>query len=291
MSSTIGISSNSQTWQAMMQQRKQDFSQLATALQGGDLSAAQKAFTDLQSLMPGKQGQQSGTTSSSGNSVQKDFVSLSQALQSGNLTDAQSTFAKLQSDLQTQGGGHRHKHGTDNDGQTSSGSTVQTDFSALGKALQSGNITDAQTAYAKLQSDLQTQKQGQQSTTTASGASAVQKDFESLSQALQSGNITDAQTGFTKLQNDLQSLAGSGHHHHHHGGGTNSGTGGSGSSTQNDFSSLGQALQSGNIQDAQTAFAKLQSDLQTQKANSPYGSSGSGINQSAQGNSSVNTIA
>ena len=47
MTAISGIShsnSSMQTWQATMQQRKQDFSQLASALQSGDLTGAQSAF-------------------------------------------------------------------------------------------------------------------------------------------------------------------------------------------------------------------------------------------------------
>jgi outer membrane protein assembly factor BamD (BamD/ComL family) len=114
-----GVSNNNtmqQAWQTNMQQRKQDFSQLGSALQSGDLASAQKAFTDLQSLQPGGTAQGSGgaatnsTNNSSGNTSSNDFAALGQALQSGNLTDAQNAFAKIQSDMQAHKGGHHHHH-------------------------------------------------------------------------------------------------------------------------------------------------------------------------------------
>jgi hypothetical protein len=120
MTAISGISnSNSsvQTWQASIQQRKQDFSQLASALQSGDLAGAQSAFSALQSLT--SQGQNStvnstgtsSTASNSGNTISNDFATLGQALQSGNIASAQSAFAQLQTDMQTQqSSGHHHHH-------------------------------------------------------------------------------------------------------------------------------------------------------------------------------------
>jgi hypothetical protein len=101
---------STQAWQATMQQRKQDFSQLGSALQSGDLDTAQKAFADLQSLS-GSQTQNGTTQASnanSGSTVANDFAALGQALKSGNLSDAQSAFAKIQTDMKAQKGGHHH---------------------------------------------------------------------------------------------------------------------------------------------------------------------------------------
>ena len=82
---------------------------------------------------------------------------------------------------------------------------VQSDFQALGKALQSGSLTAAQQAYATLQQDLPA-SQSSSSATSSNPLSAV-------GQALQSGNLTAAQQAFAALK---------GHHHghHHHGGGS-----------------------------------------------------------------------
>ncbi len=127
-----GVGSNSsmqQSWQATMQQRKQDFSQLGAALQSGDLAGARKAFSDLQSVTSGGQGQKSATSSTTGSSSGKnstlsdDFSSLSQALQSGNVTDAQTAFAKLQTDMQAQKKGGHHHHGGAGSSSSSSSSS------------------------------------------------------------------------------------------------------------------------------------------------------------------------
>src|ERR1700733_13966556 len=76
-------------------QIRQDFRQLASALQNGDLSDAQSAYSSIQQVL----GANSGSSNSSGsNTLQSDFAALGQALQSGNLGQAQSAFSQLQSD-------------------------------------------------------------------------------------------------------------------------------------------------------------------------------------------------
>jgi hypothetical protein len=114
-------------WLSVINQFKQDFKQLASALKNGDLAGAQTAFKALQQLLQGNQtggqssnGQQAG---SSNNPIQSDFAALGQALSSGDLSGAQSAFAKLQTDMQaavqnnasgavqsTHHGHHHHRH-------------------------------------------------------------------------------------------------------------------------------------------------------------------------------------
>ena len=132
-----------QDFQTIRQQQRQDFSQLAQALQDGDLTGAQKAYADLQSLQKGNQsGTNTNTNSgSSQNPLQADFAALGQALSSGNLSQAQSDFTQLQADLknayQNQAGiqgagahhGHHHHHAvssSDSDSNTSGSSSSVT---------------------------------------------------------------------------------------------------------------------------------------------------------------------
>ncbi len=150
---------------------------------------------------------------------------------------------------------------------------IQTDFNQLGQDLQSGNLTQAQQDFATLQQALPS---GQTQQAQQNSASPVTQAFTALSQALQSGNLQDAQNAFTTLQQDIQQLqqegtgAGSGqvHHHHHHGGngsqGASSANGQHGNTIATDFSALSQALQSGDLAGAQSAFATLQQDLTPQ---------------------------
>ena len=141
-----------QTWQNVFQQRRQDFSQLAQALQSGDLTGAQKAFADLQSL----QQSQSGTNSNSaGSPIQSDFVALGQALSSGDLSQAQSDFTQLQNDIksafQNQAGsrgasgahrGHHHHHHAAESSPDSSIGTVTGNTTSSNSNGQSGGTVD-----------------------------------------------------------------------------------------------------------------------------------------------------
>lgn len=77
---------------------RQDFKQLASALQSGDLSGAQSAYANIQQVLQANQG--TATGSSGSNTLQNDFAAVGQALQSGDLSQAQSAFSQLQSDFQ-----------------------------------------------------------------------------------------------------------------------------------------------------------------------------------------------
>ena len=113
MSSVSGVSSLLNQYQANWQnnstQLEQDFSNLITSLQSGNLTGAQTALSALtqstSAISQAQTTQQSGATG-----IQADFAALGQALQSGNLTTAQADFAKLQQDLQGAHGHHHHHH-------------------------------------------------------------------------------------------------------------------------------------------------------------------------------------
>ena len=298
-----------QHWQNPFQEIKQDFQQLASALQSGNLSGAQSAYSNIQQLLQGNQGSSTSNTSSTStgsNTLQNDFLALGQALQSGDLSTAQSAFAQLQSDFQashqpggaspgTQGPPQGDDQYVASQGQNpveqalqdytqlasdlqsgnltaaqsdytnlqqlvqayqgpaKSDSAIQSDFATLGQDLQSGNLTQAQSEFSQLQTDLANAAQPQ----TQNPVRQVRQDYGQLASALQSGNLTDAQSAFAALEQALQ---------------TQSGTASTASSTTstnnndpiaNDLNALGQALSSGSLTQAQTAFSQLQSDIQT----------------------------
>lgn len=160
-------------WLNNLSQIRQGFKDLASALQSGDLTAAQTAFASLQQLLPNSSAgnqTQNGQQGSGQNPFATDFSALAKALQSGDLSAAQTAFAKLQQDTQSVQGHHHHHHhkasaSTQSTASTTSSSSVgstagsgqnqfATDFSALGQALQSGNLSQAQAAFAKLQQDM-----------------------------------------------------------------------------------------------------------------------------------------
>lgn len=116
--------------QALFQQQAQDFNTLASALQSGNLSTAQSAFTswqqDLTSIAPpNQQSTQQSQPFGSNSQANSDFQSLSSALQSGDISSAQQAFANLKQDLQSSGSvrGHHHHHrtGTQNNSNTGIG--------------------------------------------------------------------------------------------------------------------------------------------------------------------------
>ena len=93
-------------------QTRQAFSQLSSALQSGNLTAAQSAYDTLSSSPLAQNGPLAST-----------IQQIGQDLQSGNLSDAQSALSSLQQQLQT----HRHHHhGAKPADQSQSSSTTQT---------------------------------------------------------------------------------------------------------------------------------------------------------------------
>jgi hypothetical protein len=154
------------------------------------------------------------------------------------------------------------------------------DFSALKSSLASGDITTAQESYATLTQDLQSVRQarGIESDTD----SAINTDLEALGKALESGDLEGAQSAFATLTKDLQSSSqtqgnqrayGHSRHRHHHEDGANSQ--GVGTSLGANLASLAKALQSGDLEGAQSAFAKLAQDLGTSSARNATSTDGS----------------
>lgn len=88
---------------------------------------------------------------------------------------------------------------------------------------------------------------------------SIQNDVQQIGQELQSGNVTQAQQGSSTIQQNSQQQ-GSGlaaqHIHCHIGGSQET------SQLAQEFGSLGQALQTGDLQAAQSAFASLQLQFQ-----------------------------
>ncbi len=199
LSSTLISDLAPQHWQNPFQEIKQDFQQLASALQSGNLSGAQSAYSNIQQLLQGNQGSSTSNTSSTStgsNTLQNDFLALGQALQSGDLSTAQSAFAQLQSDFQAsrqssgaspgaQGPAQGPTQGDDqyvaSQGQNPVEQALQ-DYTQLASDLQSGNLTGAQSDFTNLQQLVQAY-QG-----PAKSDSAIQSDFATLGQDLQSGN-------------------------------------------------------------------------------------------------------
>ena len=136
---------------------------------------------------------------------------------------------------------------------------IKSEFQQLGQDLQSGNLTQAQQDFGVLTQNIPS---GQQN------SSPFTQAINQLGQDLQSGNLAAAQQDVSTIQQDIQQIAGQvqqHHHHHHHGNGSQSSNSTSGPQSgqlAQDFSALGQALQSGNLSAAQQAYSTIAQDVQ-----------------------------
>ena len=166
---------------------------------------------------------------------------------------------------------------------------IQSQFQKVGQDLQSGNLTQAQADFATLSQELPSAQQAGGSTTTGP-TSILAKAFQALGQDLKAGNLAASQADFATIQQDAQQQS-SGQaqgHHHHHGGGSSQAS----NTLEQTFTSLGTALQSGNLSSAQQAYATFQSDVQQAFPSFSAASSGTGTASStAAGSGTVNVTA
>jgi len=108
------ISSSAASFVSTFQKDRQAFGQLASALQSGDLSAAQNAYNTLAS-----------SPIAQGNSpFAQALQQIGQDLQSGDLADAQKALASLQQQQQQARAHHHHHHGGGGPSATSDASST-----------------------------------------------------------------------------------------------------------------------------------------------------------------------
>lgn len=202
--------------QSFYQDRRADLRQLGSALQAGDLNAAQQVYNALVSL--GQGGPFSNSEPFAKTDRAQAFDAIGQALQAGDLAGAQAAFGDLRQTL----GNHQDNWalrfpafivnlgGTQG---TAGADTVaapqsifqqlqsfraqrKTDLVQLGKALQSGDVNAAQQAFDALVA------LGQNSPFRSPGpfrrADRAQ-DFAAIGQALQNGDLAGAQQAFAAL--------------------------------------------------------------------------------------------
>jgi predicted lipoprotein len=140
---------------------------------------------------------------------------------------------------------------------------VQSEFKTLGQDLQAGNLTQAQTDFVTLSQSVTSQLSGSNS----SFATA----FNAVGQALQSGDLTGAQQAFAAISPGGTGAAGVRHHHHTPPTQTSTSSAQSNLFAQ-ELSTLGQALQSGNLTAAQQAFSAMQQGWQQTQGSGTSGS-------------------
>lgn len=152
---------------------------------------------------------------------------------------------------------------------------IHQEFQQLGQDLKSGNLSAAQTDFATLQSGLQQRN----SFSASQSSNPIVQDFSQLASDLKVGNLSAAQQDFAALQQALDSASNAaagaqGHHHHHHASESSGSNGANsiGGSINQAFTQLGQALQAGNLSNAQAAYTSLQQDFQLFTQNNPTSS-------------------
>ncbi|MES2309538.1 MAG: hypothetical protein V4507_11845 [Verrucomicrobiota bacterium] len=87
-------------------------------------------------------------------------------------------------------------------------------FDSLTQAINSGDISAAQTAYAQLQKLQNGGSSSQDSHSNDSSKNPGAQDFEALGTALKSGDLNAAKEALTKLQQDIKTKGPHRGHHH-----------------------------------------------------------------------------
>ena len=179
LSSLLTATQSAQNGQGKFQQIQSEFQQLGHDLQAGNLTQAQQDYAALSQNFPNAQSATTAATTSmnSSNPSAQAFAALSQDLQNGNISGAQQDYATIQQDFQQQqqqGSGqvHHHHHHHAGGGGGQQGSQVSQALNSLATALQAGNLSSAQTAFAALQQDLEQFSTGSDAGSTSGTSSS-----------------------------------------------------------------------------------------------------------------------
>ena len=229
--STQAVSSSSiyQEIQGFYQNRQSDLQTLGSALQSGNLKAAQQSYQQLVSL--GQSGPFSNAQPFDQTTRANDFEAIGQALSAGDLVGAQTALATLQQTF-GQGSGpsttatsspaysvRLSSTSGNGGGSGSSGSESiyeqtqafrsarQSDLEQLGTALSSGDLKTATQDYQNL---VQLGQQGPFASGQPFSRSDRTADFQAIGQALQSGSLATAQQEFTTLEDTFNNASSAG---------------------------------------------------------------------------------
>ena len=150
---------------------------------------------------------------------------------------------------------------------TSGANQFGKDLKALQTALESGNLTDAQTAFAAFAKDAQSSDKGNPFSSSNDASGTLATDLKAVETALKNGDVSTAQQAFATLKTDMEAARKA------HGNGAqpppedsqDDSTSSTGSLTD-DLKAVAKALKSGDVTAAQQAFATLQSDMQAKKS-------------------------
>lgn len=173
LSAILSPASTSQNGRGKFQQIQAEFQQLGQDLQAGNLTQAQQDYATLSQNLPIAQSSSTASTAANSNPIAQAFNALSQDLQNGNISAAQQDYATIQQDFQQQqqqGAGQVHHHHHHGGGGGQQNNQISQALNSLSSALQAGNLSSAQSAFATLQQDLQQFESGASSSGSSSGA-------------------------------------------------------------------------------------------------------------------------
>jgi len=147
-SGSIGASSSGTPSQASLQNAKNSFSKLESAVNSGDMSTASTVLTQIKNSAPRNPG--AGSTSTT---IQQDFASLDSAISAKDATKAQAALQQLQSDMAAMKKAHQPKPSSSDSSTSNAGAQAVTSSdsdSDSDKDSGSGSTSTKVTSSSKL---------------------------------------------------------------------------------------------------------------------------------------------
>ena len=194
-----------------------DLTALETALESGNLTDAQTAFAAFaKDVKSSDKGNPFNSSNDSSDTLANDLKAVETALKTGDISSAQQAFATLKTDMEAarkaRGTGPQPPPDDSQDDSTSSTGSLADDIKAVAKALNSGDVTTAQQAFATLQADMQAKKahghahgHGPQpppadsQDASISSTGSLSDGLNALEAALKSGDVSTAQQAFASM--------------------------------------------------------------------------------------------
>jgi hypothetical protein len=152
--------------------------------------------------------------------IHSEVQQLGQDLQAGNLTQAQQDFAALSKNFPAATAASQPQTPATNTNISATASVANNSpsqaFSAVGQALQSGNLSGAQAAFATLQQDLSPSSNGRmhlhhqhhsgggsEGDSQVGQSNPIAQALNTLLQDVQSGNFSAAQSAYATMQQEM----------------------------------------------------------------------------------------
>ena len=190
-----------------------DLKALETALESGNLTDAQTAFAAFaKDVKSSDKGNPFNSSNDSSDTLANDLKAVETALKTGDISSAQQAFATLKTDMEAarkaRGAGPQPPPDDSQDDSISSTGSLADDIKAVAKALNSGDVTTAQQAFATLQADMQSKKahgHGPQpppadsQDASISSTGSLSDGLNALEAALKSGDVSTAQQAFASM--------------------------------------------------------------------------------------------